>query len=120
MRLQILQKEMKASQKSIGSEKTEKNDFSWNKPPACLLYTSAFLGKEIDYSAIAPAAGNSTAVKVSVEEEKEIKFGYCTEFIILLEKEFTENDEHELKAYLSSIGDSIVCVACLLYTSRCV
>ena len=71
----------------------------------------AFLGKEIDYSAIAPAAGNSTAVKVSVEEEKEIKFGYCTEFIILLEKEFTENDEHELKAYLSSIGDSIVCVA---------
>ena len=71
----------------------------------------AFLGKEIDYSAIAPAAGSSTAVKVSVEEEKEIKFGYCTEFIILLEKEFTENDEHELKAYLSSIGDSIVCVA---------
>ena len=71
----------------------------------------AFLGKEIDYSAIAPAAGNSTAVKVGVEEEKEIKFGYCTEFIILLEKEFTENDEHELKAYLSSIGDSIVCVA---------
>ena len=71
----------------------------------------AFLGKEIDYSAIAPAAGNSTAVKVSVEEEKEIKFGYCTEFIILLDKEFTENDEHELKAYLSSIGDSIVCVA---------
>ena len=71
----------------------------------------AFLGKEIDYSAIAPAAGNSPAVKVSVEEEKEIKFGYCTEFIILLEKEFTENDEHELKAYLSSIGDSIVCVA---------
>ena len=71
----------------------------------------AFLGKEIDYSAIAPAAGNSTEVKVSVEEEKEIKFGYCTEFIILLDKEFTENDEHELKAYLSSIGDSIVCVA---------
>ena len=71
----------------------------------------AFLGKEIDYSAIAPAVGNSTAVKVGVEEEKEIKFGYCTEFIILLEKEFTENDEHELKAYLSSIGDSIVCVA---------
>ena len=33
----------------------------------------AFLGKEIDYSAIAPAAGNSTAVKVGVEEEKEIK-----------------------------------------------
>ena len=71
----------------------------------------AFLGKEIDYSAIAPVAGNGAAAKVSTEEETEIKFGYCTEFIILLEKEFTENDEHELKAYLSSIGDSIVCVA---------
>ena len=71
----------------------------------------AFLGKEIDYSAIAPAAGNGVAAKAGTEEETEIKFGYCTEFIILLEKEFTENDEHELKAYLSSIGDSIVCVA---------
>lgn len=70
----------------------------------------AFLGKEIDYSAITPAAGNGAA-KAGTEEETEIKFGYCTEFIILLEKEFTENDEHELKAYLSSIGDSIVCVA---------
>ena len=34
LRLQILQKEIKASQKSIGLEKVEKNDFSWNKPPA--------------------------------------------------------------------------------------
>lgn len=72
----------------------------------------AFLGKEIDYSAIAPAAGNgAVTVKAGTEEETEIKFGYCTEFIILLEKEFTDEDEHELKSYLSSIGDSIVCVA---------
>ena len=71
----------------------------------------AFLGKEIDYSAIAPSAGTGVAAKSGAEEETEIKFGYCTEFIILLEKEFTEKDEHELKAYLSSIGDSIVCVA---------
>ena len=41
----------------------------------------------------------------------DIKFGYCTEFIILLDKEFTEKDEIEFKAYLESIGDSIVCVA---------
>ena len=71
----------------------------------------AFLGKEIDYSAIAPAEGNGAAAKVGEEEETEIKFGYCTEFIILLEKDFNAKDEHELKAYLSSIGDSIVCVA---------
>lgn len=70
----------------------------------------AFLGKEIDYSAIAPGAG-AGVVKVDAQEAADIKFGYCTEFIILTEKEFTENDEKEFKAYLSSIGDSIVCVA---------
>ena len=57
------------------------------------------------------AEETTSAKLIEVIEGKEIKFGYCTEFIILLEKEFTENDEHELKAYLSSIGDSIVCVA---------
>lgn len=70
----------------------------------------AFLGKEIDYKAIAP----STAVnvtKISADTAADIKFGYCTEFIILVEKEFTEKDEHDVKAYLESIGDSIVCVA---------
>ena len=41
----------------------------------------------------------------------DIKFGYCTEFIIMLDKEFNENTEKEFKAFLSSIGDSIVCVA---------
>ena len=41
----------------------------------------------------------------------DIKFGYCTEFIILLEKEFPIETETAFKAYLSSIGDSIVCVA---------
>ena len=70
----------------------------------------AFLGKEIDYSSIKP----STSVivnKVNAEDTADIKFGYCTEFIILTEKEFTEEDEHEFKKFLSSIGDSIVCVA---------
>lgn len=70
----------------------------------------AFLGKEIDYSAIAPSAG-AGVVKVNAENTADIKFGYCTEFIILTEKEFTEKDEREFKKYLSSIGDSIVCVA---------
>ena len=49
--------------------------------------------------------------KVSAEAAADIKFGYCTEFIIMTEREFTENDEMEFKAYLESIGDSIVCVA---------
>lgn len=69
----------------------------------------AFLGKEIDYSAIASSTGAVT--KVSAEAATEIKFGYCTEFIIMAEREFTEEDEKTFKAYLESIGDSIVCVA---------
>ena len=70
----------------------------------------AFLGKEIDYSTIQPQAASSVA-KISADTAAEIKFGYCTEFIILTEKEFTESDEMEFKGYLESIGDSIVCVA---------
>ena len=70
----------------------------------------AFLGKEIDYSSIKPST-SVTVNKVNAEDTADIKFGYCTEFIILSEKEFTEEDEHEFKKFLSSIGDSIVCVA---------
>ena len=70
----------------------------------------AFQGKEIDYSAIEASAGTKM-VKPSEHAETEIKFGYCTEFIIMLEKEYTAKDETEFKAYLESIGDSIVCVA---------
>lgn len=70
----------------------------------------AFQGKEIDYSAIEASTGTKM-VKPSEQAETEIKFGYCTEFIIMLEKEFTAKDETEFKAYLESIGDSIVCVA---------
>ena len=70
----------------------------------------AFLGKEIDYSQITPGT-NVNMTKISAETNAEIKFGYCTEFIILSEKEFTEEDERTFKAYLESIGDSIVCVA---------
>lgn len=70
----------------------------------------AFLGKEIDYSTITPSA-NVNMTKISAETNAEIKFGYCTEFIIMTEKQFTDQDELEFKAYLESIGDSIVCVA---------
>ena len=70
----------------------------------------AFLGKEIDYSAIEASSG-TTMVKPGAQAQADIKFGYCTEFIIMTEKEFTEKDETEFKAYLESIGDSIVCVA---------
>lgn len=70
----------------------------------------AFLGKEIDYKAIAPST-TVNVTKISADTTAEIKFGYCTEFIILVEKEFTEDDERGFKAYLESIGDSIVCVA---------
>ena len=70
----------------------------------------AFLGKEIDYSAIASSTG-AAVTKVSADAATEFEFGYCTEFIIMAEREFTEEDEKTFKAYLESIGDSIVCVA---------
>ena len=70
----------------------------------------AFSGKEIDYTAIDASAGTKM-VKPSQQAETDIKFGYCTEFIIMTEKPFTEKDETEFKGYLESIGDSIVCVA---------
>ena len=70
----------------------------------------AFLGKEIDYTAIQASAGTKM-VKPGEKAEADIKFGYCTEFIIMTEKPFSDKDEAEFKAYLESIGDSIVCVA---------
>ena len=68
------------------------------------------LGKEVDYTIETPAAG-SGVVKISAETEAEIKFGYCTEFIIVLNKPMTDEEELGFKAYLESIGDSIVVVA---------
>ena len=55
-----------------------------------------------------PLAGGG---KAKIADDLEITFGYCTEFIILLDREFGEKDEEEFKAFLNSIGDSIVCVA---------
>ena len=68
-----------------------------------------FLGKEIDIT-IEGAVSRPLNIEMT-EDFSDIKFGYCTEFIIMLDKEFTEKDELEFKVYLESIGDSIVCVA---------
>ena len=70
----------------------------------------AYQGKEVDYSAIAASAGTKMT-RVGEQAQADIKFGYCTEFIIMLDKKFDEQDEQKFKAYLESIGDSIVCVA---------
>lgn len=70
----------------------------------------AFQGKEIDLNFDVQDAKTSVT-KISREAEADIKFGYCTEFIIMLDKEFTEQDEADLKEYLLSLGDSLVVVA---------
>lgn len=70
----------------------------------------ALLGKEIDYT-IEGASTGSGVVKISAQTEQDIKFGYCTEFIIVLNKPLSEQEELNFKGFLESIGDSIVVVA---------
>ena len=70
----------------------------------------ALEGKEVDYS-IEGAVAEAKPVKISAQTEAEIKFGYCTEFIIMLEKEYNMDTELDFKAFLESIGDSIVVVS---------
>ena len=70
----------------------------------------AFMGKEIDLSTIEGTPAKVAATD-EVPETYDIKYGYCTEFIIMLEKEYNMEKEHEFKAYLESIGDSIVLVS---------
>lgn len=70
----------------------------------------AMLGKEVDITIevskpIAKSTGSTSS------EEVDIKFGYCTEFIIMVEKEYNSNTEKDFKGYLESIGDSIVVVS---------
>lgn len=75
----------------------------------------AFLGKEIDYTISdvknTQAGAGEMSSSYGVQAEIDIKFGYCTEFIIMLNKTFTAKMEKDFKAFLESIGDSIVCVA---------
>nr|WP_276538605.1 DAK2 domain-containing protein [Murimonas intestini] len=68
------------------------------------------LGKEIDYS-IESAPKTGTVTKISPQAEADIKFGYCTEFIIMIEKAYDEETEMDFKGFLESIGDSIVLVS---------
>ena len=73
----------------------------------------ALTGKVTDFEITSPVKKPDSAGKGAgaAIEDVDIKFGYCTEFIIMLDKEFNEKTETEFKAFLSSIGDSIVCVA---------
>ena len=68
-----------------------------------------FKGKEIEYTVEEQKSAKAAAE--AQPEEKEIKFGYCTEFIIMLDKPMSEEPEHDFKEFLMSIGDSIVLVA---------
>lgn len=71
----------------------------------------ALLGKEIDYT-LEPVQTAGTKVTEEVPmDDVEIKFGYCTEFIINLDKEMPKSEEKAFKDFLESIGDSIVLVA---------
>jgi hypothetical protein len=80
----------------------------------------AMLGKEIDLTfdvtpkaTPKPQTGGKVAMNSSIEAQAnaEIKFCYCTQFLIMLTKNFNIKQEMDFKDYLSSIGDSIVVVA---------
>ena len=55
--------------------------------------------------------GFPAVTKIDAQTEADIKFGYCTEFIILLNQPMSGETEHEFKKFLMSLGDSIVLVA---------
>lgn len=73
-------------------------------------------GEEVEELQLQPSS-ESPAITSAPQQgtgssfETDIKFGYCTEFIILLDREFTDRDEQEFKSFLLSIGDSLVVVA---------
>ena len=71
----------------------------------------AYLGKELDLSIPEVTHVKATKMNMDAQAEADIKFGYCTEFIILLSKTFNIKHEIDFKEYLESIGDSIVVVA---------
>ena len=74
---------------------------------------NGLIGKEVVDDKISAASAGNVKVSVSSEEidTSHIKFGYCTEFIILLEKEYNMEIEAKFKEYLTSIGDSLVVVS---------
>jgi len=74
----------------------------------------ALMGKKVDYSNVIseskPAAGKETTAAKGIEDVN-IEFGYCTEFIVNIEKKYGEKEEAAFKAFLESIGNSIVIVS---------
>lgn len=70
----------------------------------------AFSGKELDLS-IEGTTGPAITFKADTSDSADIKFGYCTEFIIMLNNEFTDDKEYEFKDYLQGIGDCVVVVS---------
>lgn len=76
----------------------------------------SLLGKEIDYAIDTPQKAANTEIgsssyNIDAQAAQEIKFAYCTQFLIMLENPITTKQENEFKEYLESIGDSIVVVA---------
>lgn len=71
----------------------------------------ALMGKEVDYSSFEGGQTTGGITKISAQTEAEIKFGYCTEFIIVLNAPLSDKEVAAYKAFLTSIGDSIVVVA---------
>ena len=75
----------------------------------------AFLGKELDLTIeAAPAKSTNKGTmspNIEAQAQAEIKFCYCTQFLIMLSKPFNIKQEMDFKEYLESIGDSIVVVA---------
>lgn len=74
----------------------------------------ALMGKKVDYSNVISesrsAAGKETTAAKGIEDVN-IEFGYCTEFIVNIEKKYGEKEEAAFKAFLESIGNSIVIVS---------
>lgn len=71
----------------------------------------ALLGKEVNFDIPAATTTKATGVNTENISSADIKFGYCTEFIVMLEKKYDKNNELDFKSYLESIGDSIVVVS---------
>ena len=77
----------------------------------------AYMGKEVDMNLDTSAAthvkmkSGSRTGSYEAQANADIKFGYCTEFIILLNKPLNVKTERDFKSFLESIGDSIVCVS---------
>lgn len=78
-------------------------------------FSNGFDGGASDGKPAPDASGlkltNSVGIDRKEIDTSHIKYGYCTEFIIMIEKEYNKEIEKEFKSYLESIGDSLVVVS---------